>query len=81
MSEIETTDIYEGAYLMLSGHHLCALEKDRRKRIRFRFSGENVAGSLEEFQSGRAVGNIAMYLFTLEKLKDRLFGVLRGGGK
>jgi len=81
MSKIEVKDLYESAWLLVSGNHLEGLERFGRDDVRFIISGEHVGVNLEEFRSGRANGNIAVYLFTLEKLKDRLFQVLRGGGQ
>jgi hypothetical protein len=81
MHEIEVSDLYEGAWLLVSGNHLERLERLGRDEVLFIISGEHVGVNLEDFRAGRASVNIALYLFTLEKLKDRLFGMLRGGGK
>ena len=81
MTEIESRDVYEGAYLLLRGHRLKDLTKSANRQVTFVLCGDGIAEDSADFRAGRASVNVAMYLFTLEKLKDRLFGVLRGGRK
>ena len=80
MREVEVNDLYEGAYLMCMGHHLERLEFDGHGRACFVIAGDGVQGNVDEFRCGRANSNIALYLFTLEKLKDQLFSELRKRG-
>lgn len=57
----QVTDLYEAAYLVLSG---CSLERvscipiSKTLSCRFDFSGENVAELLEQFRSRTAVVNL-----------------------
>ncbi len=81
MNELEINDMYEAAWLLVSGHHLDRFEPVGRGSVNFVISGDGASGSLDEFRSGRANGNIAVYLFTLEKLKDQLFKNTRKGDK
>ena len=73
----ETSDMYEGAYLMSSGYQLVDLEWDRDGHASFIISGEGIRNHIDEFRSGTATGNICIYLFALERLKDKLFTEMR----
>lgn len=78
MSErIEIDDVYEGAYLLQSGHQLVDLQWDRDGHASFIISGDGIGGHVDAFRSGTATGNICIYLFALERLKDKLFTELR----
>jgi hypothetical protein len=74
MSErAEINDIYEGAYLLQSGCQLVELEWDRDGHARLILSGETIRKHIDAFRGGNATGNICLYLFSLERLKDKLF--------
>lgn len=57
----QVTDLYEAAYLILSG---CSLERvsciliSKTLSCRFDFSGENIEELLEQFRSRKAVVNL-----------------------
>ena len=88
----EINDIYEGAYLLQSGCHLEDLQWETggdRSRIgdgaghaSFIISGDEIREHMDRFRSGNATGNICLYLFSLERLKDKMFtDRRRRGGK
>lgn len=78
MSEkAEVSDMYEGAYLMSSGYQLEALQWDQDGHASFILSGDGIKGHIDAFRSGTATGNICIYLFSLERLKDKLFSEMR----
>lgn len=81
MSErAEINDIYEGAYLLQSGCHLVDLNWERDGHACFILAGENIRDRIDTFRSGNATGNICLYLFSLERLKDKLFSERRRRG-
>ena len=86
----EINDIYEGAYLLQSGCHLENLRwetgVDRSRsgdgHASFIISGDDIREHMDTFRSGKATGNICLYLFSLERLKDKMFTERRRrGGK
>ena len=85
MSErTEINDVYEGAYLLQSGCHLEGLQWDGENggegHACFIISGEEINKHVDTFRSGNATGNICLYLFSLERLKDRMFAERRRRG-
>lgn len=81
MSErAEVTDIYEGAYLLQNGCQLVELEWEKDGHASFILSGEQIRERIDAFRSGNATGNICLYLFSLERLKDKLFSERRRRG-
>ncbi len=82
MTEIEICDVYEGAYLLVQGHELKRLcRRTGEQQATFVFAGDGVSSDAADFRCGRATVNVALYLFTLGKLKDQLFAVLRRAGR
>lgn len=79
---VEVTDLYEGAYLLNNGCHLEEVnwQKSRGHAV-FTLTGTGIREHIDTFRSGNATGNICLYLFTLERLKDRLFSEQRNRGK
>ena len=77
--EIQIRDLYESAFLLCRGFRLqrMVVNQNGRASITFVIAGEGVTDSIEEFRSGRATANIALFTFTLDKLKDQMFTELR----
>lgn len=79
--QVEVNDLYEGAYLLCCGYPLVDLQWDRDGHACFVISGKGLRSHVDAFRSGSATGNICMYLFALERLKDRLFSERRKQGR
>lgn len=75
-NELKIQDLYESAYLLCSGFELKELIITGRT-VTFVIMGENVAASVQEYRCGQATANIALFTFTLEKLKDQMFTKIR----
>ena len=77
--ELHLHDLYETAWLLSCGFHLeeMLVETNARATVTFVIAGDGVADSIEAFRSGQATGNVALFTFALEKLKDRMFAKLR----
>ncbi len=79
---VEVTDLYESAYLLNNGCHLEEVDWEKsRSHAVFTLTGEGIKDHIDAFRSGNATGNICLYLFTLERLKDRLFSEQRQRGE
>lgn len=81
MNQIETRDLYCGAYILSSGG---MLEETRIEGIRggkpsvtFIFSGEAVRQFLIEYNSGQAFVNAAGFKAAMMHLKDVMFERIR----
>ncbi len=73
-------DLYEGAYLMCNGCELDHIEKAKirnRETVIFTFTGEHLKTRIDLYRSGQATANVALFKFTLMKLKDQMFNELR----
>ena len=76
---IQVRDLYESAWLLSNGFHLeqMLVSNNGKVTVTFVITGNGVTSSIETFRSGQAKGNVPLFTFTLEKLKDRMFEQLR----
>lgn len=78
--ELEVRDLFEGAYLLSCGFHLERVSVVRRRgrsTAVFTIRGEKISDASEVYRTGQAEVNVALFKFTLEKLKDAMFAELR----
>ena len=78
--ELTIKDMYEGAYLLCRGLELKDLTivgNNGKKLVTFTFTGHQIEEISEEYRTGRATVNLALFKFTMEKLKDRMFALIR----
>lgn len=74
-----TSDLYEGAWLLIQGMTLIKLwhSGNGKKTIVFEFAGDGCEMLLDQYRKGDAQGNIVRYQQSIDQLKDRMFGLLR----
>lgn len=77
MTEIETRDIFKGAYLLCSGCHLRETRAIGERQIAFVFTGEKVEQRNAAYSTGRALVNPLQLRESVDLLRDLLFEQLR----
>ena len=79
-NEIRVQDLYEGAYLLCRGFELkdlTVIGSNGKSIVTFIIVGDDVVTISQEYRSGRAMANVAMLKFTMEKAKDQMFTKIR----
>jgi hypothetical protein len=83
--QIETRDIYCGAYILTRGGRLAQAKvtqgKNNRHYVTLTFTGATVEKDSEEYRSGQAVANVATLKNAVEELKDVVYEKLRAVGE
>jgi hypothetical protein len=81
MVNVETKDLYCGAYILSSGGTLAEVRLEGRRAgkpaVIFIFTGDDVDERLKEYESGQAMTNAAHYKAAMNHLKDVMFERLR----
>jgi len=77
--EIETGDLFRGAYLLCSGGCLEEARMTRRREVLFLISGEDVRELDIRYRTGQALVNPLQLRETLNLLRDIVFEKLRSG--
>ena len=77
---IQVQDLYEGAYLLCRGFQLkdlTVISNNGKPVVTFVIVGDDVLATANEYRYGRAMANVAILKFTMEKLKDQMFAKIR----
>lgn len=76
---LETTDIFRGAFLLASGGELAEvrIRNNGRRIATFLIAGENLAGLDRDYRTGRALVNPLQLRESLNHLRDVMFKKLR----
>ncbi|MGE5581094.1 MAG: hypothetical protein ACM3X9_01000 [Bacillota bacterium] len=82
---VTTQDLYCGAYILSKGGRLeetnLARGRSGRPFVSFTFSGPNVEDISNEYQSGRAIADMAAFKIAMEHLKDIIYEKTRACGQ
>ena len=79
-NEIKVQDLYEGVYLLCRGFqlkNLTVISNQGKPVVTFIIVGDDVLATANEYRYGRAMANVAILKFTMEKLKDQMFAKIR----
>ena len=79
-THIETTDIYQGAFLLCKGGDLSEIrvKGNGRPMATFLITGNRLETHARQYRSGQALVNPIELRESLNHLRDRLFEILRG---
>lgn len=73
----ETDDLHEAAYLVAEGCELVDATEEKRGKVVFTVSGENIAELSGNYYRGFASTNVAEFLRCISQVKNWMFGVMR----
>ncbi len=73
MEELETSDLFKGAYLLCRGGRLLRTELSGRDHVVFVIKGEGLAAEDVRFRTGAATVNPLQLRETLNYLRDVVF--------
>lgn len=73
----ETDDLHEVAYLVAEGCELIDATEEKRGKVIFTVSGENILELSRNYYRGFASTNVAEFLRCINQVKNSMFGVMR----
>ena len=80
MESLWTPDIYLGAFLLCKGLNISevrVMANDGKKKVLFRFDGNEAHDVSDEYTKGTLTVNAALAKFSIERMKDLLFQKMR----
>lgn len=73
----ETDDLHEVAYLVAEGCELIDATEEKRGKVIFTVSGENLPELSRNYYRGFACTNVTEFLRCINQVKNSMFGVMR----